>query len=69
MANRDENLKKINDTLEQLSDEELDKVAGGGYTPEEMKELLKKFGDLIKNMGEPIGEMIELFTGGKTSKS
>ena len=30
MANREENLKKINDELEQLSDEELDQVAGGG---------------------------------------
>lgn len=29
MATRDENLKKINDTLEQLSDEELTQVAGG----------------------------------------
>ena len=29
MANREENLKKINDELEKLSDEELDKVAGG----------------------------------------
>ncbi len=29
MATRDENLKKINDKLEQLSDEELEKVAGG----------------------------------------
>ena len=28
MANREENLKKINAELEQLSDEELDKVAG-----------------------------------------
>ncbi len=37
MANREENLKKINAELEQLSDEELEKVAGGGstghYTP------------------------------------
>lgn len=31
MANREENLKKINDELEKLSDEELDKVAGGGW--------------------------------------
>ena len=30
MATREENLKKINEELEQLSDEELDKVAGGG---------------------------------------
>ncbi len=29
MAKRDENLKKINDELEKLSDEELEKVAGG----------------------------------------
>ena len=31
MANREENLKKINDQLEQLSDEELEKIAGGFY--------------------------------------
>ena len=31
MASREENLKKINDDLEQLSDEELDKVAGGSW--------------------------------------
>ncbi|MBR5913286.1 MAG: hypothetical protein IKZ58_02825 [Selenomonadaceae bacterium] len=31
MANREENLKKINEELEKLSDEELDKVAGGNY--------------------------------------
>ena len=29
MATREENLKKINEELEQLSDEELDKIAGG----------------------------------------
>ena len=29
MATREENLKKINDELEKLSDEELDNVAGG----------------------------------------
>ncbi len=31
MATREENLKKINDELEQLSDEELDHVAGGTF--------------------------------------
>ena len=31
MATRDENLKKINVELEQLSDEELENVAGGTY--------------------------------------
>lgn len=29
MATREENLKKVNDKLKELSDEELDKVAGG----------------------------------------
>ena len=29
MATREENLKKINDELEKLDDEQLDKVAGG----------------------------------------
>ena len=31
MATREENIKKINDELEKLSDEELEKVAGGFY--------------------------------------
>lgn len=31
MATREENLKKINGALEKLSDEELDKVAGGMF--------------------------------------
>ena len=31
MATREENIKKINDALEKLSDEELEKVAGGFY--------------------------------------
>ena len=31
MATRDENLKKINDELEKMSDEELENVAGGTY--------------------------------------
>ena len=31
MANREDNIKKINDQLEQLTDEELEKVAGGTY--------------------------------------
>ncbi len=31
MATREENLKKINEELEKLDDDELDKVAGGYY--------------------------------------
>jgi len=40
MANREENLKKINAELEQLSDEELEKVAGGNA--QEMATDIKK---------------------------
>ena len=31
MATREENLKKINEQLEQLSDDELEKIAGGHF--------------------------------------
>ena len=31
MATREENIKKINEELEKLDDEELEKVAGGGW--------------------------------------
>ncbi len=31
MATREENIKKINEELEKLSDEELEKVAGGAH--------------------------------------
>ncbi len=41
MSTREENLKKINDELEQLSDEELDNVAGGTYL--ESADDAKKF--------------------------
>ena len=41
MATREENLKKINVQLEQLSDEELDNVAGGTYL--ESADDAKKF--------------------------
>ena len=44
MANREENLKKINAELEQLSDEELEKVAGGYTGDADYVKLLKDFG-------------------------
>ena len=44
MASREENLKKINAELEQLSDEELEKVAGGTYL--ESGSDAKKFKEL-----------------------
>lgn len=33
MATREENLKKINDELEKLSDEQLEQIAGGAFIP------------------------------------
>ena len=39
MTTREENLKKINDDLEKLSDEELDNVAGG--TGGDVEDILK----------------------------
>ena len=54
---------------EKLSDEELDQVAGGGDTLEEIAELLRTYGDLIKNTDKPIEDIMKLFGGGKTSKS
>ena len=48
MATREENLKKINDQLEQLSDEELENVAGGTYL--ESADDAKKF----QKLGEKI---------------
>ena len=41
MATREENLKKINDQLEQLTDEELDEVAGGFYARSNVGEFEK----------------------------
>ena len=52
MATREENIKKINIELEKLSDEELDKVAGGSWYISE--EDAKKAGiKLLKDNGEP----------------
>ena len=55
--NREENLKKINDELEKLSDEELEQVAGGniGQTAED-KDLLKN--DLLsKSLQEELEQV------------
>ena len=49
MATREENLKKINDELEQLSDAELDDVAGGTHA---------EYSGMNKRINSIIGEMI-----------
>ena len=58
MATREENLKKINDQLEQLSDEELENVAGGTYleSADDAKKF-QKLGEKIYNidiLGVPV---------------
>ena len=50
MATREENLKKINEELEKLSDEELDNVAGGTYL--ESADDAKKFKEIGINVYE-----------------
>ena len=53
MSNREENLKKISDELEMMSDEELEKIAGG--TLEEVDEDVKRFKALnISIFGEEL---------------
>ena len=53
MATREENLKKINEQLEQLSDDELKKIAGGiyvaSYEPQGGKRLIR---DDLKKLEE-----------------
>ena len=49
MANREENLKKINEELEKLSDEELEKVAGGFYARSKVDDVEKEPNVNIEN--------------------
>ena len=52
MTTRDENIKKINDELEKLSDEQLEQIAGGTFTPN----------DFAKNAYEDCGiKVVEHF--------
>ena len=62
MATREENLKKINEELEKLSDEELDNVAGGGYSKEDVEKMTGAFGEKLKELGPSIQKLIGLFT-------
>ena len=51
MANREENLKKINAEFEKLSDEELEKIAGGFYARSNEADIKKESN---ANNGHPI---------------
>lgn len=55
MATREENLKKINDELEQLTDEQLELVAGGSQN--ELAELVRAMRD-NKNVGFSEGDYL-----------
>ena len=62
MATREENLQKINEELEKLSDDELEQVAGGSFRLTE--EQAKKYEiSLIKEDGSP-GEFGYLWNTG-----
>ena len=54
MATREENLKKINDELEKLNDEELEKVAGGFYARSNVGEFEKDQAVNIENKNKII---------------
>ena len=49
MATREENIKKINEELEQLSDEELEQVAGGFYARSNVGDVEKDPAVKIEN--------------------
>ncbi len=54
MANREENLKKINAELEKLSDEELEKIAGGFYARSNEADIKKESNANIESQNKII---------------
>ena len=51
MTTREENLKKINEELEKLNDDELEKIAGGFYArSKNPNDFLPKVGDVKPNV-------------------
>ena len=65
MATRDENLKKINAELEQLSDDELEKIAGGTFEETaEDSQLLYKHG-LLDSWYDPVSLVLKRITFSK----
>ena len=47
---------------EAMSDEELDQVAGGGYSKEEVEKILDPLGENLKELGPSIQKLIGIFT-------
>ena len=58
MATREENIKKINEQLEQLTDEQLDEIAGGFFRLESKdgKESLESSQRVRKSSAHPVPE-------------
>jgi len=54
MANREENLKKINAELEKLNDDELEKIAGGFYARSNGGDVAKEPNVNIENQSRKI---------------
>ena len=47
---------------ELMTDEELDNVAGGGYSKEDFEKMSDAFGEKLKELGPSIQKLIDLFT-------
>ena len=51
-----------------MSDEELDQVAGGGYSKEEAEKVVTDaFGEKLKELAPSIQKLLELFTEEKSN--
>ena len=46
-----------------MSDDELDQVAGGGFSKEEAEKIAGALGEELKELGPIIQKMIEIFNG------
>ena len=66
MATRDENLKKINDELERMSDDELDNVAGG-LMPQNGLRGIGGF-SLVYNQNQQPANTESIFTGNQKAR-
>ena len=45
-----------------MNDEELDQVAGGGFSKEKAEKITGAFGEKLKELGPSIQKLLELFT-------
>ena len=51
----------VNDDEGEISDDELDAVAGGAFDASKLGNLLGALGEVLTGMGEPIDKLVKLF--------